>query len=124
VYRTPHRELIELPLAVISRIRLVVSLSYVKLLGWKFYDILIRRFGLPGVLVIDSHPYDFFIQNHLQRIDGWKRWAHGRNASNAMNIFDKLLQTLSSLGYRFVYIDELIESLQREDMVRVDIQGK
>jgi len=121
MYVIQQRKLIELPMAVIPGIRLVLSLSYLKLLGLGAFKLLINIFGLPDVLVIDSHPYDFFIMNHLERGSGWKRWAHSRNAHNALNIFEGLLVTLKRLGYNFVYIDDLIERLDLKTMKRIGL---
>ncbi|MEW6443458.1 MAG: polysaccharide deacetylase family protein [bacterium] len=122
-YSTAAGELIELPLAVVKGVRLIVSLSYMKLLGWRFYEVLIRRLGLPDILVIDTHPYDFFVGGHLHRVSGWKRWAHARNAENALGIFDRLLQVLKLSGYTFLYVDELLPLLGKKGMKRIDLSG-
>jgi peptidoglycan/xylan/chitin deacetylase (PgdA/CDA1 family) len=121
VVRAMGRTLIELPLAVIRRIRLVVSVSHIKLLGWRFYDPLIQLFGLPDVVIINSHPYDYFVRGHLHRIPGWKRWAHARNADNALPFLERLLRTLKSAGYTFLYIDDLLRVLDPREMTQVEI---
>jgi hypothetical protein len=121
IYTTPYKDLIELPFAAVPRIRLILCLSYVKLLGLNAFKGVIRFFGLPDVLLINSHPYDYFIKNHLHKCTGWKKWAHSRNADNALNLFDGLLNTLEQMGYNFVYIDELLKSLDAENMIRINL---
>ena len=121
IYETPYKDIIEFPFTVIPKIRLVVSISFIKLLSWNLYRGLIKIFGLPDILVIDTHPYDFFIRNHLQRIKGWKKLAHARNADNAISLFDQLLATLKNSGYKFVYIDDILKKIDRNNMFRVKI---
>lgn len=124
IYKTPSNDIIELPFAVIPKVRLVVSISFIKLLSWYFYKGLINIFGLPDILIIDTHPYDFFIKNHLHRVKGWKKIAHARNADNAMLLFDYLLVELNKLGYKFVYVNDVIESINKANMVRVNIKQR
>jgi hypothetical protein len=121
IYRVNNQKLIEFPFAVVSKVRLVLSISYLKLFGLNFFKQAIKFFGLPDILIIDSHPYDFFMTDHLHRIKGWKRLAHARNAKNTLSLFDGLLETLKNNGYNFVYIDELLEHLNPDDMAVVDI---
>ena len=53
-------EIIELPAACLDTIRLVFSMSYIKFLGLDIYKTLMRFFPLPDVVVLDSHPYDYY----------------------------------------------------------------
>ena len=124
LYRTGRADLMELPMAVVPRIRLVISLSYLKLFGWALYRTLFATFGLPEVLIINTHPYDFFVESHLGRIPGWKRWAHARNAKAALALFERLLQTLQTAGYQFIYIDDLIHDLNKKAMTVVVLDDR
>jgi peptidoglycan/xylan/chitin deacetylase (PgdA/CDA1 family) len=117
VYETP-KEILEIPLAVVSRVRLVVSLSYIKLLGLGFYKALINTFGLPNIVIFLCHPYDFTLHAQLHRIKGWKRYAHGRNADNAEQIFERFVDYMKSKGYQFVYVDDVVETLDRSSLPR------
>jgi hypothetical protein len=112
IFKTP-REILEIPLGVIKGIRLVLCLSYIKLLGLSFYKALITLFGLPELVVFLCHPYDFTVTSSLHRIRGWKRYAHARNANMAMPLFLSFVEMLQKQGYQFIYIDELIEKLDR-----------
>jgi len=118
-FRTPD-PILEIPVGVISKIRLVVSISYMKLLGSGTYDVLMKLLGLPNILVILCHPYDFTIHHSLRNIKGWKRWAHARNASNAAKILEHLIHTLKKSGYRFVSMNDVVDQLNFENLPEID----
>jgi hypothetical protein len=121
IYKTQHREIIELPFGAIRMIRVIYCLSYAKLLGISTFNGLTKLFGLPDVLLINSHPYDFFVQNHLDNVSGWKRWAHARNADTALSIFEGLVTTVKKMGYRFMHIDEILENLDTAKLKKIDL---
>ena len=50
---------IEIPFSVIKKIRYTFSLSYIKLLGFQVSRLLVKIFGLPNIVVFDSHLHDF-----------------------------------------------------------------
>jgi len=119
LFTTP-RPIVEIPVGVIPRIRLVISISYIKLFGFRTYQVLIRALGLPKSVVILCHPYDFTIESCLPRIHGWKRYAHARNAGNSLEILRKLIRTLKTAGYRFDSIDKVVEQLDIDRLPRID----
>ena len=53
--------LLEIPLAVVNKFRLIVSLSYQKLLGSSLSHAFYKTFGLPNIIVYDSHLHDYII---------------------------------------------------------------
>lgn len=101
--------LVELPFAVVPGIRLVISMSYLKLFGFSTYRALFKVFGLPEVLVFDSHLYDYFPRigvRGLNRTD-WKRVALMRNGDRTMTLLQQFLDYLRSVGYELVLMSEL-----------------
>lgn len=101
--------ILELPFAAFDRLRLTISLSFLKLFGWPFYRALLSALPLPPVVIIDSHPYDFYVGRCLPRVAGWKKLAHSRNAANAYRLLDRLVGTLKDRGYGFVSMSRLYE---------------
>jgi peptidoglycan/xylan/chitin deacetylase (PgdA/CDA1 family) len=101
VFSDGTRELVEVPVAVLSGCRLIYSLSFVKLFGPGFYRNLMRVFALPKVAVIDLHPYDFYVEQIADTFRSWKRIAHMRNAVRAPEIFVEMIETLRHRGYSF-----------------------
>lgn len=106
-------EIIELPVTCLPTIRLVMSMSYIKLLGLDAYRTLMRLFPLPDVVIFDSHPYDYYVNRIAGNIHGWKRYAHLRNADQAFELFQSVISILRDQGYEFWYMSELYEHVKR-----------
>jgi peptidoglycan/xylan/chitin deacetylase (PgdA/CDA1 family) len=102
--------IVELPLATVPRLRLIVALSYLKLLGWGVSRNIYRVFGLPDVLVFDSHLHDF-IHNPTSfgKLPRKFRMAWGRNRGQGGAIFTAFVEMLRHQGYRFITMTELYE---------------
>ena len=79
-------------------------------------------FGLPGVVIFVCHPYDFFVENQLKSITGWKRHAHARNRKNGLFLFREFMKILESRGYKFFYIDELLKRIEKSEMKNMDLK--
>lgn len=99
--------LLELPFAVVRGVRLVVSISYLKLVGWPVFRCLERLFGLPPVVVIDSHPHDTFATPALEALPPLPRLAWRVCRSQGIAYAQRLLGLLRRRGYEFVTIGEL-----------------
>jgi peptidoglycan/xylan/chitin deacetylase (PgdA/CDA1 family) len=100
-------QLLELPFACLKRLRIVFSLSYVKLLGYRFYRALMSVFPLPDIVVLDSHPYDFYVPQIAHYLKGWKKTAHMRNGKQAFALFEEMIKGLKKAGYEFMFMSEL-----------------
>ena len=105
--------ILEIPFASFTGLRLTISLSFIKLLGWPLYSFLLKTLPLPETLVIDFHPYDLYIHECLPNIQGWKKWAHGRNAENGLLLLGKLVDALRAKGYEFVHLSQILRPAKR-----------
>ena len=108
--------LVELPFATVPGARMVISLSFVKLFGFSFYRALFRIFGLPNVVVIDSHLYDYFATSPVRdrsRFD-WKRYALLRNIDNTIGLAQQLHDYLVANGYTFVSMSDLYDRVKNQ----------
>jgi peptidoglycan/xylan/chitin deacetylase (PgdA/CDA1 family) len=94
--------LVELPLATLPRLRLILSASYVKLLGPGIYRALLAAGGLPRVAVIDCHLHDltFAAEAYPYLPARWK-WVYGRNRGGGRAALTWILDTLQARGYTF-----------------------
>jgi peptidoglycan/xylan/chitin deacetylase (PgdA/CDA1 family) len=118
-----EKSLVELPIACLQGIRLGFSLSYAKLLGPAWYRLLTTVFPLPDVVVVVSHPYDYYVPLIADHLQGWKKLAHLRNSHRTFNVFEDMVRLLRRKGHEFVYMSELnnyIRGLPGLPEVRVD----
>jgi len=112
---TPYRHangLIEVPFAVVRRLRLIVSVSYLKLLGWSLFERLMESFGLPPVAVIDSHLHDFLETPSYDLLPAPLRLAWGIRRTRGIEFAGRLIEFLTQHGYTFVTMNEVIRRLQ------------
>ena len=58
-----YNGIIELPLAVIPKLRNIISLSYLKLMGYQFYKNLFNILDIPNIFIFDSHLHDYILNN-------------------------------------------------------------
>jgi hypothetical protein len=105
--------LIELPFAAVRHIRLVISLSFLKLFGLRFFRLMYYLFGFPQTLIFDSHLYDFFLTQpvkNLSQLD-WRRYALTRNQNNSFQLLQGFVDFLKSNDYVFVFMKDLYDSV-------------
>jgi peptidoglycan/xylan/chitin deacetylase (PgdA/CDA1 family) len=105
-----NKSLIELPFTSLTGVRIVLGLSYVKLLGWGIYSLLWRIFGLPKIALALSHPHDFY----FHELAGFhpvsaEKLALSRNAKRAFDYFDNVVTKLGNQGYEFAFVSEAFE---------------
>ena len=105
--------LTEFPFTSLSRVRIVFGLSYVKLLGWRFYSLLWRVFGLPDIALVLSHPHDFYFDElagyHPSSLENL---ALSRNARRAFEYYRKMVAELKRQGYEFMHLSKLYSYTQ------------
>lgn len=105
--------IVELPFAVASPLRFVVSLSFLKLMGLGFFRVLFRAGRVPELLVLDSHLYDFFSTSavrDLSRLD-WRRYALLRNTRRVFALLDGFVRLLRRYGYDFATVGGVHDDL-------------
>lgn len=100
--------LVELPCAVVPHARLIVSVSYLKLLGLPIYAPLLRWFGLPAVAVIDCHLHDLAPapEAYRQLPPFWKA-VYRRNRGRGPALLEWLVEWLARAGYEFCRMEDV-----------------
>ncbi|MFC2162112.1 polysaccharide deacetylase family protein [Candidatus Altiarchaeota archaeon] len=109
--KTPfmHEEygIMELPVSVTPYIPLPISLSYMKLLGYNTYSMLLRN-KLPDPLIFDFHMHDLSYNSAHERLPFKWRLIYGRNKYAGKPMLEKFIGLLRSRGYSFCHMKELI----------------
>ncbi len=116
------KSIIEVPFACLSGVRLVFSLSYVKMLGWRTYDLLMKLFPLPDQVAVLSHPYDHYFHLLPDDVSGWEKPLLRRNASSAFELLEKMLRFLRARGYEFEFMSGLCDYLAANPLRELPIE--
>lgn len=114
----PHKlhpfDLFELPIGVIPKVRLMVSASYIKLLGFPFYKLLFKIFGVTSPLVYLFHLVDIIPVNGRSQLSRFYRFAYGIREKRGMDIFESTVSWFKSRGYQSIYMSTLHEKYSGE----------
>jgi len=110
-------QLMEIPLAVTNLLRYPISLSYMKLIGWRISHFLYSAFKLPNILVFNSHLHDYIVnQESFSNLPLKLRISWGRNKYKGPEYFKKFLRLLKRKGYKFMTMTELYYYLKEKGL--------
>lgn len=105
------KSIIEVPFACLPGVRLVFSLSFVKMLGWRTYELLMKPFPLPDQVAVLSHPYDHYFHLLPYDVSGWEAPLLRRNGRSAFSLLERMLRFLRARGYEFEFMSGLCDDL-------------
>ena len=104
---------VEMPFAVVKKIRYTFSLSYLKLLGIQLNKLLISSFGLPNIVVFDSHLHDYITnEESLKQLPPNIRRAYSIRKNLGMQYMEEAVLLLKKQGYEFITMTELYEEIK------------
>jgi peptidoglycan/xylan/chitin deacetylase (PgdA/CDA1 family) len=115
------RSLLEIPFGSLSGIRLNFSLSYVKLFGWKTYEMLLKLFPLPPQVSVLSHPHDYYFHLLKDDVNAREKPLLLRNARSAFDLLEKMIRYLRGAGYEFAFMSELCDALEVDALPSVPV---
>jgi peptidoglycan/xylan/chitin deacetylase (PgdA/CDA1 family) len=119
--RKEAQSILEVPFATLHGLRLVFSLSYVKLFGWTTYNSLMKIFPPPNQMAMLTHPYDHYFHLLPETTDGWEKPLMQRNAESAFELLEKMIVFLHEAGYEFEFISGLCDYLAGESLPVYDL---
>lgn len=99
--------LLEMPFTALPKLRIPVSLNYLKLFG-KSLKLAIDTIGLPSVVMFDSHLQDFWQTQFHENLPSLRRRLMTRNINRAEDIFTDFIKYIRNKKYEFFKISELI----------------
>jgi hypothetical protein len=98
----------EIPFASFTPLRIILSISYIKLFGVDFFIKLSQSFSLPDIICFDSHLHDFIhIENSYKQLSPFWKVLYGRNKLKGVEHCVKFLKHIKEVGYEFCYMSEV-----------------
>jgi peptidoglycan/xylan/chitin deacetylase (PgdA/CDA1 family) len=120
--RQGARSILEVPFASLTFIRLNFSLSYVKLFGWRTYQLLLKLFPLPGQVAVLSHPHDYYFHLLKNEVTATEKPLLLRNAGAAFELLEKMLDYLAQSGYEFEFLSGLCDALDANGLTEIALE--
>jgi len=116
--RKPHYirggNLLEIPFTAISPLRVTLSISWIKLLGWRAYRSLLKISSLPGELVFGTHLHDFFLsRSQLSRLPRFWRFIYSRNRGRGEQLLYRALDYFQERGVEFTTISSIYKRYEK-----------
>ena len=91
--------------------RWMMSITYLKILGQRFWSRLLNDDDLPRILVIDSHLHDFFPVATRRTLPLPMRLLYRRNSEGGFALLSWLMERLREKGYVFTDMSTLFRRL-------------
>ena len=113
------RSIVEIPFGSLSGIRLNFSLSYVKLLGWPAYALLLKLFPLPAQVSVLSHPHDYYFHLVKDDVQTIEKVLLARNARAAFDLLERMIAYLRAAGYELAFMSTLCDALPLDSLPRI-----
>ncbi len=120
--RRGTQSILEIPFATLTGVRLVFSLSYVKMFGWMTYRLLFKPFPLPGQIAVLAHPYDYYFHLIGDRVTASEKPLLLRNARRAFDLFEGMLSFLHRQGYEFPFLSGLCDALEADNLREIPME--
>jgi peptidoglycan/xylan/chitin deacetylase (PgdA/CDA1 family) len=111
-FRPAGLSLLELPISTLTPMRLIASLSWMKLLGWPAYRTMLQNAAVPDPFVFDMHLHDLWRLPAFERLTGPWRLIYQRNAEAGLAILSSFLDLLAVQGWRFSTLGTVAERLR------------
>lgn len=107
-YIDPKSKLVEIPISTISPFNFLISLSWIKLFGLKFYKLLLHIFKAPNPLVFTFHLHDISAVPAYNNLPLKWKLKYIRNKNRGLIILDEFLSFIKQKGYNFTFISSIV----------------
>jgi hypothetical protein len=116
-----NSRVIEIPFTSITPLRITLSLSFMKLLGLRFFYVIMRIFGLPPVICFDSHLHDvIFDKRSFDKLSFFWKGIYARNKYAGFDFCVWLMHYVKRKGYRFCYMSEVVDAFKQQHSTNAD----
>ncbi|MFC1750794.1 polysaccharide deacetylase family protein [Pseudomonadota bacterium] len=107
-YLNDHK-LLEIPFSTISPLKIPLSISWIRLMGWETFFKLLSYSTLPNQLIFNFHLHDLFPTPSTKHLSTFWKLVYHRNQQQGLEYLKRTLHLLNKLGYKFVLIDDIYQ---------------
>jgi peptidoglycan-N-acetylglucosamine deacetylase len=114
-FRVKESNLIEIPFAVVPKIRIPIGLSYMQLLGLNTFKFFFKVFGLPELIVYDFHTYELGRVPSYSRLPMLEKFIYYRAQKmycNPANVFEDFVKYILSKDYESKYMIDVYKEIK------------
>ena len=119
-FKLGETNLMEIPFSVIPKIRIPVGFSYIRLFGLNTFKFLFKIFGMPNLMIIDFHSYEFGRPPSYYDTPTFTKIVHYRGQhmhKDKILLFEDFIKYILSNGYQSKYMldvyNEIKSNVQR-----------
>jgi len=107
---SPIEKFTEIPITTIGKLRMIFSLSWVKLFGWRIYHFLITKYRLPNNVLFNFHLHDLYMLSCTKKLPLFWKIVYMRNRSKGIKYLEKTLKFLRDNNYKFVDLNTFLNT--------------
>jgi len=110
-YIDKSSNLLEIPFTTFGPARLVLSASYLKLLGFNTFNIYSKIFDLPNIICFDSHLHDYLSpETTFKELPLFWQIIFSRNRKSGLDLTKKFFDLLESKDFKFCKMSEVVKN--------------
>ncbi len=99
--------ILELPISTISPMRFLITLSWLKLLGWKFYKFVLENFKMRNIVVFGFHLHDVWESPAKEMLPVSWKIRYLNNSGMGLTYLEKFIKFAKKNNYNFCYLSDV-----------------
>ena len=114
-YTVHDSNIMEIPFAVVPKIRIPIGLSYMQLLGLNTFKLMFKLFGLPKLLVYDFHTYELGKVASYKDLPRFEKIGYYRSQNSykdPIDVFEAFVKYILHLGYKSKYMIDVYNEVK------------
>jgi peptidoglycan/xylan/chitin deacetylase (PgdA/CDA1 family) len=112
--------LIEIPFAVLPKIRLPIGLGYMQLLSLDAFKLFFKLVGLPELIVYDFHTYELGKLSSYGQLSTFGKFGYFRaqkTYADPFKVFERFVEYILSNGYQSRYMIDVYKEVRQNASV-------
>lgn len=113
-FKIKNSNIVEIPCSIIPKVKIPISLTYMQILGFGAFKFLFKMFGIPNLIVFDSHSYQLGKPPSYYELPFLKKivYYRGLHYANPAIIFEEFVKYALSHGYESKYMIDVYNEIE------------